>query len=182
MNYPDLTHDLGEIFASDNPSGLFTDRMTADLVYSMRNLQPDRALAFATCLLNATQKARDLAAEFFINDLDFDPYSGQKYNDGRNFTSQNNLVFRVNTKVDYNYQQNDDLEADYGRTYADLKNMQEINTSEAKLLTRQIDLRKRLILNRHPRMQPIPGSIKHSVSYIGTFIEATGKAQMGGDS
>ena len=178
MNYPDLTKELTDIFTNETPSGLFTDRIKADIIYSMRNLSQDEALAFCTCLLNAAQGARNLAATYFIESLDFDRQSGQKYNDGRNFTTFNNLVFRINTKVDYNYQQNDDLEPEYGLNFAELNIRSEINAQEAKLITKQLDLRKRLIRSRHPRMMPIPGSVKHSASYLGTWIEASQQAQL----
>ena len=94
-----------------------------------------------------------------------------KYKAHMDKIASDGLVFRVNTKADYNYQANDDVPADYGMTLQALQNVKKGYDEQSKLHTRLIKVRKELILTAHPRMQPIPGTVKHSVSFQGTETE-----------
>ena len=165
--FTNFSTELRQICNDGMPTTNFTEQITADILDAVQNLPADKALACLTCLLNAAQSARDNAAETFIASLPFDPASGEKYRDGKNFTSANDLVFRVNTKVDYNYAANDDLGPKFGMSYNALVAEKEKFDRESKNFTKLITNRKKLIADHHPRMQPLPGSIKHSVSYIG---------------
>ena len=171
MTYEDLTKELKAVFDAATPDGTFTDNLKMDLIASMGNLSVEKALAMATCLVNAAKELRDVASSAFLQSLDnFNPTTGEKYNEGKNFTSDG-LVFRVNTKADYNYQANDDVAAEYGMTLQALQNIKKGYDEQSKLHTRLIKVRKELILTAHPRMQPIAGTVKHSVSFQGTETE-----------
>lgn len=173
-----LVKELREIYATETPSVIFADRLTADLIIATQNLQPDEALAFATRIQNAAMKARELIAKQFLNNLPFNPTSGAKYNDGKNFTTDRNLVFRVNTKADFNFSQNDDIEPEYGMSYDALNALQTNLAEQSKLMTKLLANRKSLILFRHPRMTPTVGSVKHSISFLGTSLEVSNNIEL----
>jgi hypothetical protein len=171
MNYPDFVKELRELLATSTPNGNLIDNLVADILTSVTNLQPDQALAALTCLQSAAQEARTTVAEDYINGLDFDKTTGEKYLFGKNFTTPNQLVLRVNTKCDYNYQANDDLAAEFGMNLTALLNTKNGYDEQSKLFTGLIKQRKKLIQHAHPRMLPLPGTVKHSVSFIGTATE-----------
>lgn len=179
MHYTDFTKEMEHIFKTVEPSLVFTSNIKNDILFAVAELSPAKALAMLTCLKNAFSELRDLAAAQFVNSLPFDHNTGQKYNDGKNFTTPENLVFRISTKADYNYSDNDDLDAgDYGMNIAALCNQQNRYQTQLKLLTKQIALRKELILTEHPRMAPIPGSISHVASYLGNVLEIGRNVQL----
>ena len=181
MYYNDFVKELREIVTTGEPTNNFAVQLKYDLINAVRNLPADRAFGFLTRILDAAQEARDTAAENFISSLPFNRTSGEKYQGGKNFTSANNLVFRVTTKVDYNYAANDDLEPDYGMPIATLSSLHDKYARQSKLVTEMIATRKKLILARHPRMQPVEGSVHQSASFLGTWLEASRKSVKSND-
>lgn len=163
MLYNELMREMREKLASATPSKQLVEQLSSTISSALRDCSPAQALAIATRLKSAAEDVRTAAAEAFIADLKV-PAAG--YNDGKNF-SLDDLIFRIKTEADYRYAENDDLPETEGLRLTVLEKLRDEYDALKQSRNRDINIRKKKILEAHPLMKPIEDSIRHTASFIG---------------
>lgn len=163
MNYTNLMREMRKVFASATPNKQLVEQLSSTISSALRDCSPAQALAIATRLKTAAEDVRAAAAEAFIADLKV-PAAG--YNDGKNF-SLDDLIFRIKTDADYRYAENDDLPETEGLRLTALEKLRDEYDALKQSRNRDINIRKKKILEAHPQMKPIEDSIRHTASFIG---------------
>jgi len=155
----------------NNVSKTKQSQLTTAILAAVESSTPLEQFAILTALRNATEDALDVARQRVYIEQDLSPDTPVSVAEGKNFT-HNGLVFRILTKCDYNYEANDDLPAAEGYTLRELIQMKKNLDVQTEQRTKDIKLRKQKILQAHPKMLPIAGSVRYTISFQGTKEEA----------
>ena len=163
MNYTNLMREMRKVFATATPDKQLVEELSTTILEAFADCSPAEALAIATRLKTAADNVRAAAAEAFLNDLQV---TDEGYNNGNNF-GIDDLIFRIKTDADYRYAENDDLPEEEGLRLTVLERVRDELDALKQMRTKDIVNRTRKILAAHPLMKPIPGSTRHTVTFVG---------------
>ena len=163
MNYTNLMREMRKVFATATPDKQFVEDLSNAILEAFADCSPAEALAIATRLKAAADNVRAAAAEAFLDDLQV---TDEGYNNGNNF-GIDDLIFRIKTDADYRYAENDDLPKEEGKRLSTLEKERDKFEAEKQSRVKDINIRKKKILAAHPQMKPIPGSTRHTVTFVG---------------
>lgn len=183
MYYADFVKELREVIYTAEPEKGMIDQIKSDVISACAGQNEYKALAVLTQMAKGFEEARKQAETYLKNQMaGMNLQSAMPFNGGKNFTSSGlatPLVFRDRVTAEYNYAANDDLDPDeYGsRTYSAIVADEARWKAKLKLLTKEKGLREENILYEHPRMQAVAGTVKHTLSFLGTQAEVLRNAE-----